>query len=354
MTAARISVVIDTYNHEQFVAHAIESVLRQDFPREQMEILVVDDGSTDGTPEAVRKFEPQVRLLRKSNGGQASAINCGVAHATGEFIAFLDGDDAWLPNKLSRVMAEFEHHPEAVLVYHKWCFWDARDGHVWEPERALISGDILDDREKLAFYWAAPTSSLVFRTAALKRLTPVPEECSYNHDTYLITAAIFLGPVAAIGECLTRNRIHGQNLYFAGRGEQDVKVLRNRVVVRAAAIKALRGWMLANAPRSKRREVRFLVRRWQLVQDGEEFQLSPPGRLRSFSNKIRGNLVFGFTMTRSRLAYRWVYAIFELVVGPEHSHYLESVRTRAVKLRDRLRARLRATKHTSETAGPVQ
>lgn len=335
-----ISVVLDTYNHERFIAGAIRSALEQDYPRQQIEILVVDDGSTDGTAEIVRKFEPQVRLLRKPNGGQASAINYGIAHATGEFIAFLDGDDLWLPNKLSLVTAEFERHPEAVLVYHKWCFWDARDGNVWEPERVLVSGDILSDREKLAVYWAAPTSSLVFRAAILKRLTPVPEECSFNHDSYLISAAIFLGPVAAVSECLTRNRVHGQNLYFAGRCGPDLNVLRNRVAVRSATIKALRRWLDANAPRSARSQARFLMRRWQLAQDGDEFRLAPPTRLRSFSNKVCENLAFGFTMTGQHLAYRWAYAIFELVVGPRHSHYLEGVRTRIRLVRDRLQSRL--------------
>ncbi len=71
------SVLIDTYNHERFIEQAIVSVLEQDFPAADREIIVVDDGSTDRTAEIVRKFEPHVRLLRKENGGQASAFNAG-------------------------------------------------------------------------------------------------------------------------------------------------------------------------------------------------------------------------------------------------------------------------------------
>src|ERR1051325_2162678 len=89
------SVLIDTYNHERFIEQAIVSVLEQDFPASEREILVVDDGSTDGTPEIVKKFEPQVRLLRKKNGGQASAFNAGIPECKGEIVAFLDGDDWW-------------------------------------------------------------------------------------------------------------------------------------------------------------------------------------------------------------------------------------------------------------------
>ncbi|HZS70819.1 MAG TPA: glycosyltransferase, partial [Candidatus Acidoferrum sp.] len=73
-----VSVLIDTYNHERFIEQAIASVLDQDFPASEMEVLVVDDGSTDRTPEVLRQFEPRVRVIRKANGGQASAFNAGI------------------------------------------------------------------------------------------------------------------------------------------------------------------------------------------------------------------------------------------------------------------------------------
>ena len=69
-----VTILIDTYNHERFIEEAIVSVLEQDCPRAETEILVVDDGSTDRTPEIVRRFQPHVRLIRKTNGGQASAF----------------------------------------------------------------------------------------------------------------------------------------------------------------------------------------------------------------------------------------------------------------------------------------
>lgn len=97
------SVLIDTYNHERFIEKAIVSVLEQDFPAADRDIIVVDDGSTDRTSEIVRRFEPRVRYIRKENGGQASAFNAGIPECRGEIIAFLDGDDYWLPGKLSRV-----------------------------------------------------------------------------------------------------------------------------------------------------------------------------------------------------------------------------------------------------------
>src|SRR5271154_2725993 len=113
-----ISVLIDTYNHERFIEKAIVSVLEQDFPAAEREIIVVDDGSTDDTAEIVRRFEPQVRLIRKANGGQASAFNAGIAEARGEVVAFLDGDDWWAPGKLAAVTSVLASEPEVGLVGH--------------------------------------------------------------------------------------------------------------------------------------------------------------------------------------------------------------------------------------------
>src|SRR3989441_12146669 len=112
------SVLIDTYNHERFIEQAIVSVLEQDFPASEREIIVVDDGSTDRTLEIVKKFEPQVRLLRKENGGQASAFNAGIPECKGEIIAFLDGDDWWARNKLERVVASMSADLAIGMVGH--------------------------------------------------------------------------------------------------------------------------------------------------------------------------------------------------------------------------------------------
>src|SRR6202521_4792035 len=104
MSKPCVSVLIDTYNHERFIEQAITSVLDQDMSVADVEIIVLDDGSTDRTPEIVRKFEPRVRLLRKPNGGQASAFNFALPQMQGETIAMLDGDDWWAKQKLRRAL----------------------------------------------------------------------------------------------------------------------------------------------------------------------------------------------------------------------------------------------------------
>src|SRR5882724_11723432 len=103
MSGPLFTVLIDTYNYGQYIEDAVDSALAQDFPREQFEIVVVDDGSTDDTPQRLQKYGDAIRYLRKPNGGQASAFNFGFEQAGGEIIALLDADDVWLPNKLQRV-----------------------------------------------------------------------------------------------------------------------------------------------------------------------------------------------------------------------------------------------------------
>src|SRR5277367_2604006 len=113
-----VTILLDTYNHERFIEEAIVSVLEQDFPPGDMEFLVVDDGSTDRTPEIVGKFLPRVRLLRKKNGGQASAFNAGISEARGELTSFLDGEDWWAPDKLTRVTQIMHADSEVGMVGH--------------------------------------------------------------------------------------------------------------------------------------------------------------------------------------------------------------------------------------------
>ena len=111
-----ISVVITAYNVESFIVQSIVSALNQTCTN--LEVIVVDDGSKDGTVKAVEQFDDaRLRLIQKENGGCASARNAGVEVARGDFISFLDGDDFWMLNKLERELKCFESHPHADLVF---------------------------------------------------------------------------------------------------------------------------------------------------------------------------------------------------------------------------------------------
>lgn len=107
-----VSVVIPTYNRASVVGEAIESALRQTRPPE--EVIVVDDGSTDDTARALRSFGERIRVIRQDNAGVSAARNAGVRAASSEWIALLDSDDEWLPEKLEAQVKQVECHAEAV------------------------------------------------------------------------------------------------------------------------------------------------------------------------------------------------------------------------------------------------
>ena len=111
----RVSVVIPTCNRAHFVRQAITSVLQQDYP--DIELIVVDDGSRDGTAAVVSGFGPDVRYLWQENRGVSAARNRGVAVSTGDLIAFLDSDDLWLPSKVSAQVGYFAAHAAAQACH---------------------------------------------------------------------------------------------------------------------------------------------------------------------------------------------------------------------------------------------
>ena len=109
------------HNRAGYIAEAIDSVLSQDYPNK--ELIVVDDGSTDETVEIIKSYGDQVRLLQQNNLGPAAARNAGISLAQGQYIAFLDSDDLWLPGKLTVQVAYLEAHPEVSLVHVDIFYW---------------------------------------------------------------------------------------------------------------------------------------------------------------------------------------------------------------------------------------
>ena len=217
MNTPLVSVLIDTYNHERFVEEAIQSVLSQDFPASEREILVVDDGSTDRTPEILDKFASQIRILQKPNGGQGSAFNHGIPECRGELIAFLDADDWWAPDKLTRVTNAMAAEPQVGFVGHGiiTVFPDGtrksevlRDGFVFQANE--LSGARLF-RTRCAFLG---TSRMTIRRSLVHRIMPVPTEIRIQADEYIFTLASVLGPTRILPEALTYYRLHADNGYL--------------------------------------------------------------------------------------------------------------------------------------------
>jgi glycosyltransferase involved in cell wall biosynthesis len=138
-----VSVIIRVYNGERFLAEAIESVLNQDY--RPIEIIVADDGSTDGSAEIAKSF-PEVVYRHQSNQGVCAALNLGITNASGDYLAFLDADDIWTKNNLSTQMRTLNAHPEVDIVFgHHQRFYDAEVTGLKEEQK-------FPDDKKLAGY----------------------------------------------------------------------------------------------------------------------------------------------------------------------------------------------------------
>lgn len=156
----RISVVIASRNYGRYLRGALESVLRQTVP--VSEIIVVDDGSTDDTPTVLHDYQqPHIRIFRTDGLGQARAKNLGIMHAHGTWIAFLDGDDEWLPTKLERQLP-WMANPQVGVVYSRRVLMDATGREQPTPPGELLQGRITEallERNPICF-----SSTVVRRT----------------------------------------------------------------------------------------------------------------------------------------------------------------------------------------------
>ncbi len=156
-----VSVVIPAWNVEPYIARAIDSALAQ--TRAPDEILVVDDGSTDGTADIVRGYGDRIRYMHQPQTGAAEARNRGIEQATGRWVAFLDADDQWLPDKLARQMDLLARNPDIVWCYSNY-FLRYKDSdrqtlsHTSQKAVNLLAGKDYFDDYLLAFSAGAPTS----------------------------------------------------------------------------------------------------------------------------------------------------------------------------------------------------
>ena len=329
MSVPAVTVLIDTYNYAEYIEEAIASVVSQDFPAMEREILVIDDGSTDDTEQRVRKFGNAIQYFRKPNGGQASALNFGLAHARGEIVALLDADDYWLPGKLRRVMEEFDRQPEVGMVYHKLRQWDASRSRHKDGGLALLSGSIPSRRKDLLSYVLYPTSFLAFRRKTLEPLLPIPYELTTQADAHLSGLIIFLAPIASIPECLAVYRIHGKNLFAYG-SDASRQQYEARMKTREILVSGMRSWLMRRGYDLSRGDLRILFKQWKLKQDSEAFNVRPPGRLKTFGYLLDYARYYGPQLTWRHRVVTYLNAVGSLFVGYKNIHRLDEWRV-AVK-----------------------
>lgn len=216
-----VTVMVVNHDYERFVGEAIESALAQTYPRVQ--VLVVDDGSTDGSRAVVEAFGDRVDALFKPNGGQGSAVNAGMERVRGDVVITLDSDDLLGPTVVEKVVAAFRRDPAAVRAHWRLDVVDAdgrSTGRVMPPWNwELPEGDLRPHYLRHRSYVWPPTSGNAWSTAALRRVLPMPEGLFHHSiDRYLSDTVTVLGTLVRVDEIGGAYRVHGSNNYAkAGR-----------------------------------------------------------------------------------------------------------------------------------------
>lgn len=214
---ARISVIIPTYNCAEYVAQTLHGVVRQDW--EDLEIIVVDDGSTDGTPGIAASYGSQVRLIVQDNAGVCAARNRGIEMATGEYICLLDHDDYWLPGKLHQQVRTLEGYPGAGVVYSSFQHWTRRsDGCFPAPETFSAERQVTDIDAAYSGWiyhlflldcWML-TSTAMFRREVFDRCGVFDPTLPYSEDWDLWLRISRVYPFVKLKQATTLYRQHPQ------------------------------------------------------------------------------------------------------------------------------------------------
>ena len=202
MIRGLVSCVVPVFNGEGHLAASLDSMLAQTY--RPTEVIVVDDGSTDGTPALAASYGDRVRYLRQANAGPATARNTGVAAARGEFVAFNDADDLWRPEKLERQMAHFARVPSlGVSVTHIRNFFDESA----PPDMAgSASPRLLDPKPGFL------TPCMLARRTVFNLVGPFNAELAHANVTAWFLRARSLGVVIeCLPDVLTDRRLHGTN-----------------------------------------------------------------------------------------------------------------------------------------------
>jgi glycosyltransferase involved in cell wall biosynthesis len=221
--ALTLSIIITNYNKAAYVAAAVDSALGQTWRsgpegKTRVEVIVVDDGSSDTSLAVLGHYRSQVTLIRKKNGGQASAMNTGFAVSSGEIVLFLDSDDMLLPDTAERLAAVWSQRTVKVHFRLQQIGTDGKllGGALLPPYRALPSGDLRPLLWRFGFYPSPPTTGNAFARRFLQQVMPIAEMYRRSADTPLIGAAPLFGEIGVLDGIGGFWRRHEGNISVVG------------------------------------------------------------------------------------------------------------------------------------------
>lgn len=213
-----ISVIINNYNYDRYLAEAIESVLKQTY--EKYELIIVDDGSEDGSRSIIdsyyNNYKDVILPIFKKNGGQASAFNAGFAASKGEVICFLDSDDYWFPIKLERIIpchADYGIVQHNLLINGERKYMNLNNKANWQilmKEYGYVSGLI-------------PTSGISFSRNVLDKVFPLPDDrIRLGADAFVRWNSMYFSPIYSLDESLGYYRVHGGNIFYEKLSKEGI------------------------------------------------------------------------------------------------------------------------------------
>jgi glycosyltransferase involved in cell wall biosynthesis len=233
-----ISVIVPTYNYGHFIKDALESLFRQIYPEELVEIIVVDDGSTDDTRGTLKEYMDKIIYVYQENKGIASARNLGMSLAKHEVITFLDSDDIWHEGRLQKIVDKFNEKQDAGMVYHPvevineagsiihknfYKTFGYKEGLSGWITNKILSGQIF-----------CGGSSFAFRKSIIDRIYPVPDDIRRGVDYYISVISSFYAQVGYISDILSKYRVHNSNLTLFSKElamvNRDLAYMRQKVI----------------------------------------------------------------------------------------------------------------------------
>lgn len=219
-SSRRVSVVVPCYNAERYIGATLDAVLAQ--TGAELEVIVVDDGSRDGSAALVERAYPQVKLIRRANAGVAAARNTGIDAATGDWVAFCDADDIWLPGKLAAQFAAMQAVPGCRMSYTAWHVWPSAEPL---PPAALLAelqaaaGD--EARWRGATGWLYPellldcvvwTSTVLMQRSLLAEIGGFPTDLRIGEDYDLWLRASRVTRIERVARPFALYRQHPQSI----------------------------------------------------------------------------------------------------------------------------------------------
>jgi glycosyltransferase involved in cell wall biosynthesis len=239
-----VSCVICAYDYGAYVEAAVRSALEQEgLPggAEALEVIVVDDGSTDATPQVLAAFGDAITVLTQQNEGPAVATNRAIAQARGRYVSLLDADDVWLPDKLARQLAILERNPAVGLVHGDLEVIDG-DGRRTRPSKFDWYGELPVVGRALGRLLSqneATTSSITLRAELARAIPPAPA-WAWCRDWWLAAHVAAAHEIDALREPVARYRIHGDNVSAQDvESERMIRLWERDLRVRRHFLRAL-------------------------------------------------------------------------------------------------------------------